>query len=630
MSHHYTIDTRSSRILSYGFFLVALLGVTQTCWAEQNEPSVATISEDAPLPEKTLPTPNPLGSKGDIEIRALTFKGVEAGVTTVEQLKEAWGSPKSTVHDHGLTVHIYGIEPFRTVEVNVSEERVLSLVIYLENPMLDTRLASQLDLEDLRTVSILDENEEVLGVSFPERGVTFGFHSEAKKNMVAHMYLEPLSAEPFVLRAMADKDHQYEFVLHDLDIATRLEPDYADAFHAKAKMLSVTGQFVEALQAADTAVDLDDENLAYRLTRARVFMALGQIHEAEQDIQLVLETNRIASDIRATSLQLAGDLILNSSHPDYQEAMSLHQRAIDTATPLVSDNRYEVRRQMKTILVHSHLAIAKEVAFGDWQNKKQVIPKWLDRAAAIAEEFISHDQGDPMLRLIVSQEALAALTGIRHEVNPEQIANASIRRAEELEEIATDELFQHQVSWTLGKSLLDVLRIEHARGQAESAKKFGSQAVKLLESSAASRAETPEHSLLLGEAYFRLGSVYAVLLNDHETAITWYEKAAPLLEKPRPVIRPYQEGQMGEWFVSIGVSFWETRDRSRAIDVTQFGVRLLEEAVESETVPRNSLEIPYSNLAHMYQQIGDDERAKEFNELMAKVVAGQEESTSQR
>ena len=93
MSHHYTIDTRSSRILSYGFFLVALLGVTQTCWAEQNEPSVATISEDAPLPEKTLPektlpTPNPLGSKGDIEIRALTFKGVEAGVTTVEQLKE--------------------------------------------------------------------------------------------------------------------------------------------------------------------------------------------------------------------------------------------------------------------------------------------------------------------------------------------------------------------------------------------------------------------------------------------------------------------------------------------------------------------------------------------------------------
>ena len=87
---------------------------------------------------------------------------------------------------------------------------------------------------------------------------------------------------------------------------------------------------------------------------------------------------------------------------------------------------------------------------------------------------------------------------------------------------------------------------------------------------------------------------------------------------------------MGEWFVSIGVSFWETRDRSRAIDVTQFGVRLLEEAVESETVPRNSLEIPYSNLAHMYQQIGDDERAKEFNELMAKVVAGQEESTSQR
>ena len=211
-----------------------------------------------------------------------------------------------------------------------------------------------------------------------------------------------------------------------------------------------------------------------------------------------------------------------------------------------------------------------------------------------------------MLRLIVSQEALAALTGIRHEVNPEQIANASIRRAEELEEIATDELFQHQVSWTLGKSLLGVLRIEHARGQAESAKKFGSQAVKLLESAAASRAETPEHSLLLGEAYFRLGSVYAVLLNDHETAITCYEKAAPLLEKPRPVIRPYQEGQMGEWFVSIGVSFWETRDRSRAIDVTQFGVRLLEEAVESETVPRNSLEIPYSNLAHMYLQIGDD------------------------
>ena len=72
---------------------------------------------------------------------------------------------------------------------------------------------------------------------------------------------------------------------------------------------------------------------------------------------------------------------------------------------------------------------------------------------------------------------------------------------------------------------------------------------------------------------------------------------------------------MGEWFVSIGVSYWENRDRSRAIEVTQFGVRLLEDAVQSENVPQDSLEIPYSNLAHMYQQIGDDERAKEFNNL---------------
>ena len=619
--HHATAKTRLQSLKVW--LLAVMLGMSANVWAEIAE-TPATADPDTSVANEAA------SLSGEAELRALTFKGVEAGVTTLNELNEAWGAPQSTVHDDGLTILIYGIEPFRTVEVNVFDERVLSLVIYLADPMLDVRLAKQLKLNGLRTVTIMDEHEEVLGLSYPERGVTFGFHSDAKKNVVAHMYLEPLTAEPFVLRVAADSEHRYEQGMRDLDFALRLEPDYADAHHARADLLLNAGRLVDAARAVDRAIQLDSENLEYRLTRARISMELGRYDETDQDVTFVLEENRVPVQTRAAALLLRGDLILNSPKPNYQKAMSYHQRAIDAATPLASDNRFGVRRAAKSVLVHAHVAVAKEVAFGNWKNKKEVVPKWLDRAAAIAEEFVTHDHGDPLLRLNVSQEALAALTGIRHEVNPEQIADATIRRAEKLEASATDPIFQHQISWTLGKALLDVLRIEHARGQANSAKKYGWQAVKLLESTAASRGESPEHALLLGEAYFRLGSVYAVLLEDHATAITWYEKATKLLEKPRPAIRPYQNGQMGEWFVSIGVSYWETRDRSRSIELTQFGVRLMEDAVKSENVPQNLLEIPYSNLAHMYQQIGDDDRAKQFNELMAQAAIKDSAETTKR
>lgn len=597
---------------------VALLSLSVNVGAEPT----ATDAQGATVTtqDSTGTTQDSTGTVDHAELRALLFKGIEAGVTTVDQLTNHWGTPESTLHENEVEVFLYDIEPFKSVEVNVSDGHVLSLVIYLASPMLNADLAEQLQLNRLQTVAIIDENEEFLGVSYPERGVTFGFHPDDKDQKVAHMYLEPLAAEPFVLRVAADTEHQYEKGLRDLEIAIGLEPDYAPAHHLKAKLFLRSKELNNAVDAVHRAVELDTQNLEYRLTRARISMALGNFDASDEDVQFVLAKDSCPVHTQAVALLLRGHLALHSPNPNYHEAMSHHQRAIKIANPLVNDKRFAIRRSAKSTLVDAHAAVAKEIAFGSWKNKKETVPKWLDRAATIAEEFITHDQGDPLLRLTVSQEALATLTGIRHEVNPVKIADATIRRANKLQTSATDPIFKHHISWTLGKALLDVLRIEHARGQAESAKKYGEQAIEIFESIASSHQDAPEYSLLLGEAYFRMGSVYAVLLEDHTSAIQWYEKAATLLEKPHPTIRSYWAGQMGEWFVSMGVSYWELRERSRAIELTQFGVRFIEDALENKNPPQTSLEIPYSNLAHMYQQIGDDEQAKRFNELMSKAA----------
>ena len=49
-----------------------------------------------------------------------------------------------------------------------------------------------------------------------------------------------------------------------------------------------------------------------------------------------------------------------------------------------------------------------------------------------------------------------------------------------------------------------------------------------------------------------------------------------------------------------------------------YRMKLMEQAVDDGLLPKAALAIPYSNLASMYTELGDPQRATEFAKLAAK------------
>ena len=92
---------------------------------------------------------------------------------------------------------------------------------------------------------------------------------------------------------------------------------------------------------------------------------------------------------------------------------------------------------------------------------------------------------------------------------------------------------------------------------------------------------------------------------NHAAAVVWFEKAVPLLGKSPPTEILGDLGGLGETFVSMGVSYWETGNRDKGLALTQHGADLMEAAVKRGTLSKASLAVAYSNLAVMHRQLGE-------------------------
>jgi hypothetical protein len=81
--------------------------------------------------------------------------------------------------------------------------------------------------------------------------------------------------------------------------------------------------------------------------------------------------------------------------------------------------------------------------------------------------------------------------------------------------------------------------------------------------------------------------------------------------------------------VSIGVCYWQIGEKKRALELTQKGVNLVEDAVEAGVLARTTLSVPYGNLATMYEKVGETSSAAKYANL-AKSASGQQSPTPQR
>ena len=59
----------------------------------------------------------------------------------------------------------------------------------------------------------------------------------------------------------------------------------------------------------------------------------------------------------------------------------------------------------------------------------------------------------------------------------------------------------------------------------------------------------------------------------------------------------------------MGVSYWETKQREKAVELTQHGISLMEDAVKQGTLDRSALVVPYNNISAMHRQLGSIAKA---------------------
>ena len=568
--------------------------------------------------ESLLPIPDAMEG-GPLNVEAASFKGVTPGVSKKEDVAKAWGEPKKVVDQKEGTVQLYSIEPFDCVEVNYLGNVVSSVIIRFERPYPAQAVAKQLDLATVRPVLVSNELGEVLGLSYPERGVLFAFEtskdSDKPSMKVAQIVLEPITAEPFVLRAETTISSRYDLSRRDLDQALLLEPGNARAHWLQSRVLVSMDSPEKAATEAAEAVKLDPNNPHYRVTRSQVLAQLGRLPEAIEEAKKAVDASGQRPHVKARALCLIGDLSASGSKPDYKKAIAFHTQALQIADPLLTDPHPAIRLAAKEVLVDAHLGAAHDIAWGDWKEKNKAVARWLERAVAVANDLAGNEGGSQEQLLRVYIRSMAAYVGVRGGIDPGPNVRAMISTGDALIAAAGDPIHKAQLQSEMGLALYDAVQIYQMRSEKDDAMKCGEQAAGYL-TKANEAKPSPSSSYLLGRLYFRLGAIRAA--GDHADAVRWYDKAIPLLEQPSTEDLAADLGRHGESFVTMGVSYWESGRQKKAVALSEKGIELMEQAVKQGTLDSTALAIPYNNLSAMHRTLGAAEKASRYQEMASK------------
>jgi len=553
-----------------------------------------------------------------IEMAPAHVKDIQPGTTTAEELAQAWGAPRQIAENEGRTEHIYELAPFDLVVVTLVDGRVSSIFISLREPMAAELAATELGLTGIEPVAVPDEFGVALGIAFPERGVLFSFVPESQEQLVSRIIVETINAEPFVRRGEAQVQVNYQIALSDLNTALRLDPTQHRAHWLRAQLFSDTGREHEALVAIDAALVLAPREAEYLLTKSKLLSLTGKYDEALVQCDAVLGLAKLPIVTEARVWLLKGDLVAAGPDRDYKRAMEHHVQAIKLARPLVDEPKVTVRRAAQEVLVAAHLAVARDIAWGSWNHKEDVVPKWIAQADEIAAAAIRRGDAPGDFHFRICQQALAAYVGMQGAADPTYWTEETVKSGQALIEQASDSWYRRRLEWELGMTLYDAVQVFHMRRQYERALEYGPLAVQFLRDAESDRKDLPGHGYLMGRLYFRLGAIHLAHDKDHSKAIPWFQQAVPLMEQPIPASAMADIGRQGETFVSMAVSFWETGDRDQAVRLTTRGVELMERAVDKGILHPEALAIGYSNLASMHSDLGHTDEAQTYDELAAR------------
>jgi len=555
-------------------------------------------------------------------VETAVLEGVSPGTTTLARLTELWGDPELEQISGDEVARLYSMEPLHHIEVSVRGGIVRSIAIEFDTPLPEEEVRGTLQAELLRSkpVQIPDETGAIIGQVFPERGVMFIFAPQSTRHnlLVERIAIEPVSAEPFVLRA--------EAILHDLPTEARL--DLREAVRLRAEQAKIywllaqidlwEGHVESAILYVESAIELDEQRPAYHVTFAQALIQMNRIEEAKQYIQEIIGLCDRFPHEKARALMMLGELYRTGRNPDPARALEYHEEAYRLASSLVNHSNPTVRLTAKDVLFETHLEIAKAIAWGNWSNREHAIKEWISRAKILARdpELLDAPRYSRDYQFKIASCALATQIAFPDNRSIDIYVDDVIQTGNELIKSANDPILRAKYFWDTSISLYDAVQIFQLRQQFMSALRYGEIAAEYMSIGVKGRNSNTD-LYLLGRLYFRLGVIHAVGNENHRAAIEWYDRAKPIFEQLLPKIDAGAWGPFGEALVSMGVSYWVTGQHAEAIRLTEIGLRQLERGVRANVLDPSILEKPLANLAKMYHDLGDQEQAIRYMRLGA-------------
>ena len=557
-------------------------------------------------------------------IRTASFQGVIPGVSRLSDITETWGPPRKTTAVNGQAVHLYSIGVLNHIEVFFKSDIVSSIVVRLDEPFPEEQVREVLkaELQRGRPVMIPDESGEIIGAVFPEKGVLFLFTSSEEGGglLVRQIGIEPVRAEPFVLRAEATLHDQPNEAKRDLHDALRINPEDAKACWLLAQIELTEGNIDAAMVYCERAIRLDEKRPAYHILLARVLTRMNRLEEAKLYLEETLGICDRVLHEKALALSMLGDLYRTSANPDYEIAISFHSDAIRLASTLIEHPNQTIRMAAKDVLFEAHLGAARDVAWGRWDGKEESIAKWIDRAKEIAtdSEMLAAKRYSREYPFKIAVCVLASQVGLSEAKDIEPFIGAVLNSGEQLISSTRDPILQRKYQWEMSLSLYEAVQIYQLRKKYTPALKYGEIAADYMELGIKGRRSDTD-LYLLGRLYFRLGAIHAIGNKNHRAAIEWFDRAKPIFEEFQTKINAEELGRLGETFVSMGVSYWMTEQREEAVRLTDQGRQQIERGVKAETIDETALLIPYMNLSNMYKELGQTETAQKYARLATMV-----------
>lgn len=551
------------------------------------------------------------------------FKRVEPGRTTSDDLNQMWDAPREVKTVQGTERRVFEMPPFRAVEVDLVDGIVRGVVVTLDESVPATSLAAESKLETLSPVIVTSPDGELLGQAYPERGVLFTYDPSAgnpARPLVAQIVFEEIQPEPFVLRAEANLAIDYRKSAQDVEIALKMDPNYNRAHWIKAQVQAAGGEFSRAIETMQRVIKASPDDPHYRLTHADLLEHSGRSPEAIQELLKVVELAETEPLLQAQVLLRLGNHAASGPKRDLKEALDLHQEALKLALPLLTAEAQPATQfTAQDILVDCYLAVANDIAWGDYDNKIKAVPQWLDRAKTLTESEALPPEFAEQYQFRLGVRGLSAYVGMNEPLPDDFYAELTFRNGMQLLEDTPDAGRKAQLAWSLGVALNDACQLYLLADDSAKALRCGEEAIAQLQAGYEQQSKTdPTASYVLGRAMFRIGTVHLISVKDIKQALVWYDKALGYLDRPLPDDPRMDFGQLGETMVSMGVAYWQGEQKQKAVELTDKGRQLMERAVAAGQLDRQMLDVPYRNLASMHRALGQIAEAERFERMSSR------------